>query len=283
MAPPLALGVLVSPRDGHLTDPAHVRALAARLEDAGCESVWLGDHPARVGGAHGGFFPSALEWLTFVAAHTTTLKLGAVVVVTYQHPVVLAKRIATLDRLSRGRMIIGAGIGDGREEAAALGVDVEHRAAVANEAIEVMRTIWTADAAASFDGRFFSFRGVDPEPRPWQPGGPPILIGGSSVAAARRAGRLGHGLLLRDRDPERARSLLEVARTEAVHGGWDATAIALTVPYSDDVSQLRLLRDAGATRVVLPAPRSGDLDELDERLSSARHALAAVDEAEPAG
>lgn len=280
MEPPgaqLSLGVMISHQAGDITDGAYVRDLASLLEQQGCESVWIGDHPA-LRAPRDGCFPSPLEWLSYVAAHTTSLKLGvSVLVVTYQHPVVLAKRIATLDRLSGGRTVIGVGLGDHIQEARALGVDIERRSAIATEAIEVMRTLWTADERASFDGRFFSFRDIDPKPRPSQPGGPPVLVGGSSLSAARRAGRLGHGLILRDCEPARVRRLIDVARTEAIHGGWDAASLGLTVQYTDDVSRLRILRDAGASRLILQSPASGDLAELKELIATAKRVLATVE------
>src|SRR6185295_5644015 len=110
-----------------------------------------------------------------VAAYSTSLRLGtAVLVLPVQHPIVLAKRIATLDRLSNGRVIVGVGMGSNVREAESLDADMSVRAGRYTESIEVMRTIWTAGNRASFDGRFFSFHDVDPSPRPAQPLGPPI-------------------------------------------------------------------------------------------------------------
>src|SRR3954454_11911940 len=109
-----SLGVMISHRATDLLDTDYMRSLASLLEDEQCESVWVGDHPA-LGSDDDRWFPSPLEWLTMVAAHSTSLKLGtAVLVLPYQHPIVLAKRIATVDRLSNGRVIIGVGIGSDR-------------------------------------------------------------------------------------------------------------------------------------------------------------------------
>jgi probable F420-dependent oxidoreductase len=281
MGLPVALGVMIAPTATDLMDSAYVRNLASLLEKEECESVWVGDHPALVKDRHhtgnDGCFPSPLEWLTFVAAHTTSLKLGvAVLVVPFQHPVVLAKRVATLDRLSNGRTVIGVGLGNQIEEAKALEADIDRRSAIMTESIEVMRAIWTATDRASFDGRLFSFRNVDPTPHPAQPLGPPILIGGSSLAAARRAGRLGHGLIVLDGEPERAQQLIDLARTEAIHGGWDAASIELTVQFVEDPSKLRLMLAAGASRLILRAPASGDLGELREVIGTAKRLLAGV-------
>ena len=275
---PPSLGVMISHATDDLFDRDHVRNLATLLEDQGCESVWIRDHPAPAADPGGRSFPAPLEWLTLVAACSTTLKLGtAVVVLPFQHPIVLAKRIATVDRISNGRMIVGVGIGSDRSEAAALDVDMRRRAGMTTESIEVMRTIWTAGHAASFDGRFYSFHNVDPSPRPAQLLGPPISVGGDSLAAARRAGRLGHGLIPLGCEPELIQRLIDIARTEAVHGGWDASSIDLTVQFDPDESRLRRLLAIGATRVILDSPASGDLSELRNAISDARRMLARVE------
>ena len=276
----VSLGVMIAHKSPDLLDRDYVQRLASLLEDEACESVWIGDHPALGEDADGRWFPSPpspLEWLTLVAAYSTSLKLGtAVLVLPFQHPIVLAKRIATLDRLSNGRVIVGVGLGSRVREAEALDVDMSTRAGIATESIEVMRTIWTAGHRASFDGRFFSFHDVDPAPRPVQPLGPPITIGGDSLAAARRAGRLGHGLIPLGCEPDRIQRLIDVARTEAVHGGWDASSLELTVQFDTGAARLRRLLDTGARRVVLDAPPSGDLSELRDEVRAAQNLLASV-------
>src|SRR5687768_14715920 len=260
---PASLGVMIAHRSSDQLDGEYVRRLASLLDEERCESVWVGEHPALGYDAGGRCFASPIEWLTMVAAHSTSLKLGtAVLVLPFHHPVVLAKRIATLDRLSNGRVIVGVGLGSRLREAEVLDVDIATRAGMATESIEVMRAIWTAGRRAAFDGRFFSFHDVDPEPRPAQPLGPPITIGGDSLGTARRAGRLGHGLIPLGCAPERIQRLIDVARIEAVHGGWDTSSIELTVQFDTDPSTLRRLLDTGASRVVLNAPASGDLGDL---------------------
>jgi probable F420-dependent oxidoreductase len=272
-----SLGVMISHTAPGLLDGNYARNLTSLLEDERCESIWVGDHPALADDTDDRWFPSPLEWLTLVAAHSTSLKLGtAVLVLPFQHPIVLAKRIATLDRLSNGRVIVGVGIGSNVAEAQALDVDLSRRAAMATESIEVMRAIWTAVDRASFDGRFFSFHNIDPAPRPAQPLGPAITVGGDSLAAARRAGRLGHGLIPLGCEPERIQKLIDVARTEAVHGGWDIQSIELTVQFDADPLRLRRLLDTGASRVILNSPASGDLGELGDAVRSAKKLLASI-------
>src|SRR5687767_3078993 len=178
---------MISHKSTDLLDRDYVRSLASLLEEEQCESVWIADHPALGNDADDRTFPAPLEWLTLVAAHSTSIRLGtAVLVLPFQHPIVLAKRIATLDRLSNGRVIVGVGLGSDVDEALALDIDMTQRAGIATESIEVMRAIWTAGGKASFDGRFFAFHDIDPTPRPAQHLGPPIAIGGGGLAAARR-------------------------------------------------------------------------------------------------
>lgn len=275
MAP--VLGVMVSHQAPALMERDYVRDLASVIEEEGAESLWVGDHPARTDDADAMSFPSTLEWLTLAASHSHSIKLGtAVLVLPFEHPVVLAKRVATLDRLSGGRVILGVGIGSSLDEAIALEIDTAQRAAVATESIEVMRTVWAAPGRASFDGRFFSFHGVDSSPRPAQPLGPPITIGGASLAAARRAGRLGHGLIPLGVGPERVQQLMDVARKEAVHGGWDESLLELTVTLNSDPAVLRRFVDIGAARFILHSPDSGDLTELSKAIRAATKLLASV-------
>ena len=96
------------------------------------------------------------------------------------------------------------------------------------------------------------------------------------MAAARRAGRLGHGLIPLGCEPERIQQLIDVARTEAVHGGWDTAAIELTVQFDADPSRLRRLLATGASRVILDSPASGDLGELVAAVRAAKELLATV-------
>ena len=276
------MGVLVSPFSPHLLDGSYLSELSSALESAHCESLWIGERPARKSDTariattssesfpRGERYPSPLEWLSFIAAKTTDLKLGtAVLVAPYHHPITLAKRISTLDRLSGGRAIVAVGIGASAEEAVSLDVPIGQRGALTTESIEAMQAIWSATDAARFDGRFFSFRDLDPSPRPMRNGGPPLLVGGNSDAAARRAGRLGLGLFPFACDAERVQELAAIQRTEAIHGGWDSESLELTVMLPENHEAFAALRDAGVTRVIVPAPANGDLTEIQRAIEKA--------------
>ena len=133
--------------------------------------------------------PDPLDALAFVAGATTTLGLSTgVVVLPVHHPVVLAKRLATIDALSGGRLRLCVGLGWIREEIEACGVDFDSRGRRADEAIAVMRALWAPNRpeGTSFDGEFFRFDHAHSNPKPHQPPGIPVHIGGSTPASINR-------------------------------------------------------------------------------------------------
>ena len=164
-----------------------VAELARGAEDAGFAAVFVTDHPAPpadwiAGGGHHTLDP--LITLGFAAAATTTLRLQTnLYVPAYRHPLLSAKTIATLDVLSAGRVILGVGAGYLEGEFAAVGADFEHRNDVLDDALRTMRAAWTGEVVD----------GVLSHPRPAQPGGPPVWVGGNSRRAIRRAVELGDG------------------------------------------------------------------------------------------
>ena len=187
----------ILPNNWGVTRAADVIELGVRAEALGYDSVWVNHHVLNVGyvGERLGDRPyyDALTTLTWIAARTERLRLGtSVLVLPYLNPLVLAKAVATLDVLSGGRVTLGVGVGTLPAENRALGSDYATRGAYANESIAVMRELWTAPEP-SFEGRFFRFDGVRFAPKPLQPGGVPILVGGGSRAALVRCARLGDG------------------------------------------------------------------------------------------
>jgi probable F420-dependent oxidoreductase len=170
---------------------------AARVaEDAGFDAVYVTDHPAPDqrwldGGGHHALEPTVA--LSFAAAATTRVRLQTnVYVAAYRNPFLAAKAIASLDALSGGRVTLGVAAGYLRPEFGALGVDFDERNDLLDEAIAVMRRVWSEDAV-EVEGRHFRSRAVTMRPRPVRPGGPPIWVGGNSTAAIRRAVALGDG------------------------------------------------------------------------------------------
>ncbi len=181
----------------------------------GFDSLWAGDHIS----FHTPLYES-LTLLSTYAARTSRITIGtAVYLLALRHPTVAAKITSTLDVLSGGRLILGVGVGgENPKEFEACGVPHNERGARVNEGIEVLRALWTQNPA-SFAGRFVKFDGVSIDPKPVQPGGPPIWIGGRSDAALRRAGRLGNGWVSYVVTPERYRQSLETIRAVAAEAG----------------------------------------------------------------
>ncbi|HEX5142935.1 MAG TPA: LLM class F420-dependent oxidoreductase [Mycobacterium sp.] len=184
------------PYNPELVTGAGVAAVAAAAEAAGFGGIGFTDHPAPTqrwleAGGHDALDPFVA--MGFAAAHTTTLKLiPNIVVLPYRNPFVVAKSAATLDLLSGGRFVLGVGVGYLKREFAALGVDFDERGQLLEEALDVIRTIWTTDDV-SYEGRHFTAQGITAHPRPFSQPHPPIWIGGNTGAARRRVAQYGNG------------------------------------------------------------------------------------------
>lgn len=249
-------------------DPGTAAAFVRLLEGLGCESVWTVEHVV-VPAAYAPVYPydpsgvmslgpaddvpDPLHWLTFAAAHTTAMKLGvAMLILPLHHPVHLAKRLATIDRLSGGRLLAGVGVGWLREEYDALGVPFEARGRRADEYLAAMRALWR-DAPSTFDGEFTAFRDVHSTPRPVRPTGVPIVVGGHSPAAARRAARYGDGFYPLGVDAAGLAGLLAVLRDECATIGRDPAAIEVTARAPRTAAEIADLASLGVSRVVIRA------------------------------
>lgn len=171
-----------------------------------------------------------LSLIGFLAGRTRRIKLGtSVLIAAYRNPVVTARYLACLDRLSGGRLVIGLGAGWMAEEFAAVNAaPFAERGAVTDEVIEVYRTIWR-DQPASFEGRYFRFPPVGANPKPVQPGGIPIYIGGESRPAIRRAARLGDGWQPFKLSPEELEPRLAYLREQAGRHGRDLSGFTVSL------------------------------------------------------
>ena len=194
---------------GRTTSASSISTLAARAEELGFNSVWVSDHiaiPAQIESVYpvwpGVFRPEdsqnyweALTVLAFVAGMTKRVELGTSVLVLPQRPpLLIAKQWATLDALSGGRTILGIGAGWMREEFVALGADTfERRGLATDEALRIYRAVWTQQGDVSFEGEVYRFDPLRALPKPAQPSGPPIWVGGHGRRSIRRAAELGDG------------------------------------------------------------------------------------------
>ena len=215
-----------------LPDPGLFRAVADLAENLGWDSIWGGEHLS----FHNPILDLSVA-LSIFAARTERLLLGAgLVLLPLRHPSWLAKTYGSIDYVSEGRLLLGVGVGgEGEKDFEAAGVPIGERGARADEAIAAVRELWRAGAdgrTASHDGRFYPFQGVSIDPPPARPGGPPLLVGGRSPAALRRAGRLGDGWLAYMVAADRfARDFAEVRR-HAAEAGRDPAALlpAIVLP-----------------------------------------------------
>ena len=175
---------------GATSYPEALVNLSQAAESAGFDSIWAGEHiilpdsSTRIPPTYRYLNP--LLTLTFVAAHTSTIRLGTGVLLLPQHePLVLAKELATLDVLSGGRLMVGIGVGWSEEEYQALGIPYSERGARADDYLAAMRAIWSEEKPA-YQGKFVSFKGVQAYPHPVQQPTPPIITGGRAPAVIRR-------------------------------------------------------------------------------------------------
>ena len=182
------------------SEPEPMRRVAVAAEAAGFESVWTGEHvvlpdpqvPPSPVAPEGRMLDPAVA-LAYVAAHTTQLRLGTgIIILPQRNPLVLAKELASLDVLSEGRLIFGVGVGYLQPEFDALGIPMEDRARRSVEYIEAMRAIWSMPKP-EYHGRYVDFAGVQANPRPVQQPGPPVVMGGHTAPAFRRAVTISEG------------------------------------------------------------------------------------------
>ncbi|WP_019696835.1 LLM class F420-dependent oxidoreductase, partial [Mycobacterium avium] len=228
----MKVSVVAPVADGVTADPDWMVAFARHLEACGFESIVAVEHTVlltrydsvypydssgRVGLAPDCPIPDPLDLLAFLAGHTTRLGLATgVLVLPNHHPVVLAKRVATLDALSGGRLRLCVGVGWLQEELRACGADFDNRGRRADEQLAVLRALWAhRPDGASFHGEFFTFDNVMCYPKPVAAERFPVHIGGHSRAAARRAGRFGDGFQPLGVTGARLASLIGLMRDEA--------------------------------------------------------------------
>jgi probable F420-dependent oxidoreductase len=276
---------------GITADPAWMAALAQHIEGCGFESIVVVEHTVLMSEYSSIYpydtsgrvelpadcpVPDPLDLLVFLAAHTERLGLATgVLVLPNHHPVVLAKRVATVDALSGGRLRLCVGAGWLKEEVEACGADFGSRGRRADEQLEVMRLLWDDQPdGASYHGEFFGFDDAMCYPKP--AGRVPIHIGGHSRAAARRAGRLGDGFQPLGVAGSELMDLVSVMRGEATEYGRNPDALELSLGHlvtKIDPDRVDKLAEMGADRVVLAMPPTAELSEACDALSACAERL----------
>lgn len=251
---------------GSCADPEVARRIAQHAEAAGLESLWTGEHvvlpdpreaPSPADPETPMLHPSTS--LAFLAGVTEKVKLGTgIVLIAQRNPVVLAKEMASLDVVSQGRLILGVGAGYLHQEFAALGVPFKERGARTDEYIAILKALWN-EPSPSFDGRFYQFDNIQAQPRPVTPGGPPIVIGGSSPAALRRTVRDAAGWYGFAMNVEQTAGVLE--NLKAACGDerdYSSLEISVTPSVRIDAEAIEAFRAIGVHRLISLMPPGED-------------------------
>ncbi len=267
---------------GISTHSVDVAVLAQKAESLGFESFWLPEHTivpvhsnSRYGGTPDGSIPPSMSdsgdpliGLAMASAATQRIKLGTAISLVPEHnPLLQAKQIATLDRLSNGRFIFGIGAGWLREETEIMGGDFEHRWAQTREAILAMKELWTQDEA-EFHGKYFDFPPVRCNPKPVQSPHPPVFLGGFAPNVFKRVAAWGDGWMPVRVTPEQVKMGRATLDELAEAAGRDPAAIRLMVcNVPADRDTILELEEAGADRVTVSLPRDmgeGMLQQLEQ-------------------
>ncbi|MEA2646743.1 MAG: hypothetical protein QOE92_1826 [Chloroflexota bacterium] len=283
----MKLGLLYSNTMGAV-QPDVATALAEHAEAAGVDTLWTVEHvvvpgnyestypynrSGKMPGGEDGAFPDPVVWLAFVAARTSRIRLGtAMMILPQRNPVITAKALATLDVLSGGRMVLGAGIGWLKEEFDAIGIPFAERGSRTDESIEAMRALWRDDHP-SFHGRHYNFDDARMWPKPVNRA-IPVIVGGHSEPAARRAGRLGDGFFPAAREPEVNAAMIELMRQTATDAGRDPSAIRVILGGWPDAEKIEWAASCGADQLAVPV-LAPDIDTARDSIDSAMAALRA--------
>ncbi|MEJ2532299.1 MAG: LLM class F420-dependent oxidoreductase [Halioglobus sp.] len=243
--------------------------LAQLAESLGFESVWTFEHvmvpveyesryPYSSNGKMGigpeGVFMDPLIALSAVAAQTQTIRLGTGVnILSQANPLLLAKQAATLDVLSNGRFMLGAGIGWLKEEFDAMGVPFERRGARYDDYVVAMRKVWSGEVVEHHSD-FIHWSGFKSYPLPVQEGGVPIIVGGSKGKAFERIARYGDGWFAPTNDAASLSPMLEQLKAACQQFDRDYDSVEITSMWDNQggIDAIRAFEDIGVARVIVP-------------------------------
>ncbi len=203
---------VILPTFGESANRESILETAQAAENLGFDSIWMTDHLALPisDAARFGRIYEAVSTLAFLAGKTQKIRLGtSVLVLPQRNPVEIAKQIATIDDLSNGRVMLAVGVGWSQGEYANLGYDFHNRGSRMDEAIQVLKSLWSGEESISFHGKHYDFKDAVISPSPMQRGGPPVWVGGGSAAALRRAVSLGDGWHPNVQSPSALREALQ--------------------------------------------------------------------------
>ena len=269
------------------TDPEMLIPFVQRAEAHGYESVWTAEHviiPKQYDSVYPynpdgklPFKPDApiidpLVALTFIAAATKKIRLGTGVnILPQMSPLYLAKWVSSIDHLSQGRLMLGLGIGWLREEFAAIGVPFERRGKRSNEYLEALKAVWTSEEV-NYQGEFINWQGFSMRPKPAQPGGVPLVIGGISQPAIRRTVKYGDGWYVIGKDPDDYRTHMQALAEECERQGRDISELEITAYwnyYTEGLESLGVYEELGVHRLLvnMHALRAGDVTVAMERFA----------------
>jgi len=255
------------PTANPFTTPELLATLGREAEARGIHRIWVGEHvvlfdqyksaypyadDGRIPAPPGSGLLEPLNTLSFLAAHTSTVRLGtAMLLLPQRNPVYTAKEVATVDWLSDGRVDVGIGVGWLKEEFDAVNVPWPRRGARTDEYLDVLRTLW-CDDPSSFDGDFYQLPPASMFPKPVQDPHPPIHVGGETDAALRRVARMGQGWHTFNRTPDDlAEPLARLDQLLAENGRSRADVEITVCPYFQELTPDRVegYVEAGADAV----------------------------------
>ena len=276
----MKIGISLGNNQG-VEDVQAILKLATRAEELGFDSVWVSEHVFNVSYVYDRLgskpYYEPLVMLSYLAATTDRVSLGtSVLVLPYHNPIRLAKTAATLDVMSGGRLLLGVGVGVIEQELEAMGSPMAERGAITDEAIAVMKELWT-HGDPSFQGRYHSFSGMKFSPKPLQKPHIPFLIGGVSRAAIRRAVRLGDGWHPTALPPEELSEGIRYLGERAQAAGRAASEVpvSVSIPIGDSgtgryslgrdpaemLQKAHIYESLGVQRTVI-SPGTGDPQEM---------------------
>lgn len=261
---------LIFANAGPFADPELFAHLVTTADAAGIESIWTVEHvfvpkgyestypyspEGKMPGPEDSPIPDPFVALAFAAGLTKRIRLATgVLILPQRHPAYVAKEVASLDVISGGRVTLGIGVGWLREEFAALGVGFEDRASRTRESVDAMRSLWSP-GPSTFHGKFFNWDNVESNPKPVQGSDVPIVVGGHSDIAAKRAARYGNGFFPGRGNAARLTELLGIMRDECAKVGRKVEDIEVTAGMmAPDRDVVARHAEMGVARLVMPPP-----------------------------